>query len=125
MSIRSYQDLEVWQMSMDLAVDCYKSTAKFPKEETYGPTAQIRRASVSVPSNIAEGYGRDQSGSFIQFLRISQGSARELETQLMLAQRVGFLDDDIAVTLLKTCERISKMLRSLIKSIDNSRLQSA
>ena len=70
--IRSYQDLEVWQMPMTLAEDCYRCTAEFPRDEIYGMTAQIRRAAVSIPANIAEGYGRDQTGSFIQFLRIAK-----------------------------------------------------
>lgn len=66
-NIRSYQDLEVWQMGMDLVEDCYRLTRGFPREEQYGLTSQIRRAAVSIPANIAEGYGRDMTGSFIQF----------------------------------------------------------
>ena len=84
MTIESHKDLEVWQMAMTLAEDCYHLTARFPKDEVYGMSAQIRRAAVSIPANIAEGYGREQTGSFIQFLRIAQGSARELETHLIL-----------------------------------------
>jgi four helix bundle protein len=71
--IRSYKDLEVWQFSMDLVEGCYKLTRDFPREEMYGLTSQIRRSSVSIAANIAEGYGRDQTGPYIQFLRISQG----------------------------------------------------
>jgi four helix bundle protein len=71
-TIRSYKDLDVWTMSMSLAESCYRVTRHFPREEMYGMTAQIRRASTSIPANIAEGYGRDRTGSFIQFLRISR-----------------------------------------------------
>jgi len=104
---------------------CYKATASFPREEMYGLTSQIRRAAVSVPANIAEGYGRDQTGSFIQFLKISQGSLRELETHILLAQDIGFMDEAPSTELLGTCERISKMLRSLVRSFESSRLNSA
>jgi 23S rRNA-intervening sequence protein len=76
-AIKSYKDLDVWLMAMALAESCYRATRNFPREETYGMTAQIRRASASIPANIAEGYGRDQTGGFIQFLRIAQGSTRE------------------------------------------------
>jgi four helix bundle protein len=74
---------------MDLAESCCKATAGFPREEMYGMTAQIRRAAVSMAANVAEGYGREQTGSFIQFLRVAQGSLNELETHLMIADRVG------------------------------------
>ena len=86
MAIESYKDLDVWQVAMTLAQESYLLTARFPKDETYGMAAQIRRAAVSIPANIAEGYGRDQTGSFVQFLKIAQGSARELETHLILAK---------------------------------------
>src|SRR6187200_2383107 len=90
--IRSYKDLDVWQKSMALAEGCYRVTSQFPRDEIYGMTAQMRRAAVSIPANIAEGYGRDQTGPFIQFLRIAQGSARELETHLILAERIRLVD---------------------------------
>jgi len=117
-TIKSYKDLDVWLMAMALAERCYRVTRDFPREEMYGMTAQIRRASTSIPANIAEGYGRDQTGSFIQFLRIAQGSAREVETHLILAGRVGLLKSDPLSGLLDECERISKMLRSLIRSLE-------
>jgi four helix bundle protein len=81
-------------------------------------TAQIRRAAVSIPANIAEGYGRDQTGSFVQFLRIAQGSAREVESHLILAGRVCLLREDVRDRLLDECERISKMLRSMIRALE-------
>jgi four helix bundle protein len=118
-AVRSYKDLEVWQKAMQLAEDCYRATSEFPREEVYGMTAQIRRAAVSIPANIAEGYGRDQTGSFIQFLRIAQGSAREVETHLILAGRARLLPDDVRDRLLDECERISKMLRSMIRALES------
>jgi four helix bundle protein len=117
-TIKSYKDLDVWKVSMSLAESCYLVTRNFPREEMYGMTAQMRRASTSIPENIAEGYGRDQTGSFIQFLRVSQGSARELETHVILAGRIGLLRSDAVSGLLDECEKISKMLRSLIRSLE-------
>ena len=118
MAIGSYKDLEVWQMAMTLAEDCYLLTARFPKDEVFGMSSQIKRAAVSIPANIAEGYGRGQTGSFLQFLRIAQGSAREFETHLILSDRVRLADPQSLVPLQDKCERISKMLRSLIRSLE-------
>ena len=118
--IRSYQDLEVWQMAMDLVEDCYRLTRQFPREEQYGLTSQIRRAAVSIPANIAEGYGRDMTGSFIQFLRVAQGSVRELETHLLLSGRLEFISREDLAKPLGLAERISKMLRSLIRKLEDS-----
>jgi four helix bundle protein len=115
--IHSFKDLEVWQMAMTLAADCYQLTARFPKEEIYSMTAQIRRAAASVPANIAEGHGRENTGSFVQFLRIAQGSLKELETHLLLAERVKLTTEENVVPLLETCQRVGKMLRSLIRSL--------
>jgi four helix bundle protein len=88
--IQNYRDLAVWQKAIALSVACYRVTSEFPKEEMYGMTAQIRRASVSVAANIAEGHGREHTRTFVQFLRISQGSLKELETHLILAEQVAF-----------------------------------
>ena len=121
MAIESYKDLDVWQVAMTLAQESYLLTARFPKDETYGMAAQIRRAAVSIPANIAEGYGRDQTGSFVQFLRIAQGSARELETHLILAERIQLVDQQAVAPLQELCERVSKMLRSLIRSLEARR----
>ncbi len=118
MAIESYKDLDVWKVAMTLAQESYLLSAHFPKDETYGMAAQIRRAAVSIPANIAEGYGRDQTGSFIQFLRIAQGSARELETHLILAERIRLIDQQAAAPVQELCERVSKMLRSLIRSLE-------
>jgi four helix bundle protein len=118
MTIDSYKDLDVWKMAIEFAEKCYRQTAGFPRDELYGMTAQIRRASVSIAANIAEGWGRDQTGSYIQFLRIAQGSARELETHLILSQRLQLLDAVNANPLLGECQRVSKMLRSLIRTLE-------
>lgn len=86
--IQSYRDLKVWQEAMNLAEECYRLTKLFPDSEMYGMTSQIRRAAVSVPANIAEGYGREYRQEYIQFLRIAKGSLKELETHLILSARV-------------------------------------
>ena len=117
--IESYEDLEVWQLAITLAEQCYELTKDFPREEVYGLTSQIRRAAVSIPANIAEGYGRDQTGNFIQFLRIAQGSARELETHLLLAPRLKLISPDQTDPCRATALRVSKMLRALIRSLEN------
>ena len=108
----------MWQRSMGLAEACYRLTTTFPREEMYGMTSQIRRAAASVPANIAEGQGREQTGVFIQFLRTAQGSLKELETHVLLAGRVGLLEENRAEPLLGECEEIGRMLRALIRSLD-------
>jgi four helix bundle protein len=117
-AINSYRDLIVWQESVDLATGCYKLTAAFPPSELYGMTSQIRRASVSVAANIAEGHGRDSTGNFIQFLRIAQGSLKELETHVVICVRVGLLDEQAVVALQEKCDAIGRMLRSLIRTLE-------
>jgi four helix bundle protein len=121
-SIRSYKDLDVWQKSMALAEDCYRATSEFPRDEIYGMTAQMRRAAVSIPANIAEGDGRDQTGPFIQFLRIANGSTRKLETHV---GRIGLLHKEVRDKLLDDCEGISKMLRAMIRSLEGRERQDA
>jgi four helix bundle protein len=118
MTIDSYRDLRVWRQAMDLAEACYRLTATFPRDELFGITAQIRRASVSIPANIAEGYGRESTGSYSQFLRVAQGSLKELETHLLLAQRVGLTSKAGVDPLLELSDGAGRMLRSLIRSIE-------
>lgn len=89
--IRSYQDLQVWQEKMNLAEACYQLTRTFSKDELYGMTSQIRRASASIPANVAEGYGREYRAEYIRHLRIAQGSLKELETHLLLSARTSTL----------------------------------
>jgi four helix bundle protein len=119
-SINSYRVLVVWQEAMNLAEAAYRTTARFPREEAYGLTAQLRRPAASEPANIAEGYGRDSKGAYVQHLRIAQGSLKEFETHLLLAERVELGDKVTLAPLLAKSEMIGKMLRSLIRSIENS-----
>jgi four helix bundle protein len=118
-SINSYRDLRVWQDAMTLAESCYRLTHQFPRDELFGLTSQIRRAAGSVPANIAEGHGRENTGSFVQHLRISQGSLKELETHLLLAERVGILPAPDLRPVLDQCESLGKMLRALIRSLQD------
>jgi four helix bundle protein len=118
-AVQSYQDLKVWQAGMDLAEGCYRMTGQFPKAELYGMTSQIRRAATSIPANIAEGYGRETRGEYIRFLRIAQGSLKELETFLLLSARVGYTTQDSIQPLLNPCAALGKMLRALIRSLQN------
>ena len=118
-TIKSYRDLVVWQSGIDRTVACYDATRTFPREELYGLTSQIRRAAASIPANIAEGHGRDSTGQFIQFLRVAQGSVKELETHLIVGERVGTLHPEIASQLLARCDEVGRMLRSLIRTLES------
>lgn len=120
MAIQSYRDLRVWRDAMILVEQCYRLTRSFPKDEVFGMTAQIRRASVSVAANIAEGYGRENKGSYIQFLRIAQGSLKELETHLLIAARVELTTQAMIDGLLELTASVGKMLRALIRSVEAS-----
>lgn len=117
--IRSYQDLDVWAVAMDLAAATYEVAGALPKEELFALSVQMRRAAVSIPANIAEGYGRSSPGDFTRFLRISQGSLRELETHLLLAVRVGLLAESQVTAALDLCGRVGRMLYRLIESIQS------
>ena len=114
---RSYKDLEVWQVSLDLVKAIYQVTGKFPSSERFGLTQQIRRAAVSIPSNIAEGQFRNSPKEFKQFLSIALGSAAELETQLIIAREMDYLSVEESTFLLNILERIMKMLKKLSLSI--------
>ena len=116
-TFNSYRDLVVWQTAMALAEDCYRLTRSFPRAEMFGLTSQVRRAAASIPANIAEGHGRESTGSFIQSLRIAQGSTKELETHLLLSERVGLLTRESLDPAMARCNEIGKMLRSLIRSL--------
>jgi four helix bundle protein len=118
-SINSYRDLRVWQDAMTLAESCYRLTRQFPREELFGLTSQIRRAAGSIPANIAEGHGRENTGSFVQHLRISQGSLKEMETHLLLADRVGIMPEQDLQPVLAQCESLGKMIRALIRSLQD------
>lgn len=118
--IQSYRDLQVWKQGMALAENCYRVTKPFPKEEIYGLVSQIRRAAVSVPANIAEGYGREYRNQYIQFLRIAQGSLKELETHLLLDVRVELITMQIGQPLLAQCESTGKLLRALLCALQKT-----
>jgi four helix bundle protein len=122
-SVRSYRGLRVWNEGMALAEDCYRLTRTFPRDELYGMTSQIRRAAASIPANIAEAYGRENRGEYIQFLRVAQGSLKELETHLLLSQRVHLADEKSFKPVLDQCETVGKMLRALIRSLQKDREQ--
>jgi len=119
--IESYRDLKVWQEAMNIAVYCYEITKEYPSEERYGMTSQIRRAATSIPANIAEGYGREYTAEYIQFLRIAQGSLKELETHLLLSIRVNLTTAEKVNSILKKTEEVGKMLRALIRALQNKR----
>ena len=102
---------------MDLVEACYQLSKGFPKEEMYGLTAQLRRAVVSVPANIAEGYGRDTRGSYVQHLKIAQGSLREVQTHVILAERLKFAEAQTTKQAMERCETVAKMLNGLIRSL--------
>jgi len=116
MSYRGYRDLEVWQKSMKLVEEIYEITNVFPTEEKYGLTSQLRRAAISVPSNIAEGSRRSKK-EFSYFLTIAFGSGAEVETQLELAQRFGFVDDGQYERVSQIIEDVMKMLNKMISSL--------
>lgn len=116
----SYRDLIVWQQAMDLAVAVYAETRQWPKEELYGLTGQVRRSATSVPSNIAEGYGREVRGSYLQFLRIAQRSLKELETQLLIAQRIGLSQAQAIEPLMEASANIGRLLRALLRKLGST-----
>ena len=117
MDTKSYRDLVAWQKGIDLCEIIYRTSARFPREEIYGLTSQIRRAAVSVPSNIAEGAGRFTRGEFIQSVGYARGSLLEVETQLIVAQRLGYLDASAADELLQLTNEIGRISNGLIRSL--------
>ncbi|WP_016948913.1 four helix bundle protein [Anabaena sp. PCC 7108] len=106
----SYRNQFIWQRAVQLAINCYKFTRLFPQSELYGLTSQIRRSSVSVASNIAEGYGRRSKPEYIQFLHIALGSLRELDTQLIIAKEVDLADKNLFTSLLNEVEEMQSIL---------------
>lgn len=120
--VRSYRDLIVWQKAMDLTCAVYQLTRNFPEEEKFGLISQMRRAAVSIPSNIAEGQARHTSREFIQFISHAEGSLAEVDTQLMLSNRLGFCGARQSGDMLSLIEEIRKMLMSLRRSVDSQRI---
>ena len=121
--LRSYKDLLVWQKSYKLCLLIYKVSKIFPKDEQYILVPQIRRAAVSIPSNAAEGYGRKTTKEYIQFLYIAYGSLCELETQILLANDLGYLDADKFKDIQAAIEEVERMLKALIRSLEGKRLK--
>ena len=113
--IASFKDLRVWNLGMEIVLMVYAMTKEFPKEEMYGLTSQIRRASVSIPANIAEGFRRFSSKEHKQYLRIAFGSAAELETELIIAARLGFIEQNQSAILAEKIDHLSRMLSLFIK----------
>ncbi len=120
MSVNSYEDLVVWQKSIDLVITIYKMVKNLPREELYSLSDQIRRAAVSIPSNIAEGQQRQSSKEFLKFLSIAKGSLGELKTQMIICNRLGFISEDQTTPLLNECDTIGRMLNGLMNKISES-----
>jgi four helix bundle protein len=115
--VRSYRDLLVWQRAMDVAAATYEATRAWPRDELFGLTSQSRRAAASIAANIAEGYGRATKPAYINFLRISRGSLKELETHLLLAERVSVAPKDSLTSLMKQTDELGRMLHGLITKV--------
>lgn len=115
---KCYRDLVAWQKAMDLVTAVYRASARFPHSEIYGLTSQLRRASVSIPSNIAEGQGRFGAAEFRHFLRQANGSLMELETQILIAERLDYITSDEANNLLNNAAEVGKILNGLIASLE-------
>lgn len=120
--LKNYKELKVWQRSYSLCLEIYRITKEFPQEERYGLTSQIRRTAVSVPCNIAEGYGRKTSPEYIRFLYIAYGSYCELETQILLSGDLGYIEASKLETLQQEVGEVERMLKALIKSLERKSL---
>ena len=117
-NVTSYKDLLIWQKGIEIVKEVYVLSKKLPKEEVYGLTSQIKRSSISIPSNIAEGWRRNYTKSYVQFLKYSRGSLLELETQIIIAKELDFISDKQFDRVQNLITEESKMLNAFIKSID-------
>ncbi|MBR9986894.1 MAG: four helix bundle protein [Desulfosarcina sp.] len=120
--LKNYKELKVWQKSYKLCLHVYKITKRFPKDEMYGLTSQIRRSAVSIPSNIAEGYGRKTTIEYVRFLYIAYGSVCELETQTMISADLGYVEKERLQELRGEIGDVERMLKAMIKSLENKHL---
>jgi four helix bundle protein len=120
-AVLSFRDLEVWQIGMELVLNVYRATDPFPTTERFGLTSQMRRAAVSIPSNVAEGHGRRSDGAYLNHVRIALGSQAELATQIEAAFRLGFLPADAAKLLMGEVDRVRQMLHGLRRSLERRR----
>ena len=116
--MKNYRDLLVWQKAMNFVTEIYSHTKSFPEEERYGLTLQLRKSSVSIPSNMAEGYGRNSTQDYLRFLRIANGSLYEAQTQLIIARNLDFLHEESFSSLFEQSREIERMLSSLIKKVN-------
>jgi four helix bundle protein len=116
--LKNFKELNVWQKAYNLCLMIYKITKAFPKEEVYGLVSQLRRVSVSIPSNIAEGYGRNTTADYIRFLYIAYGSICELDTQVQLSGDLGFIDKDALMNIVDAVAEVERMLKGLISSLE-------
>ena len=115
--IKRFKDLRIWQKGIEIVSDIYILTKKFPKEELYGLTSQIRRSAISIPSNIAEGFRRYHNKEYKQFLYITLGSCAELETQIAIANNLKYITEDIEIELTEKLDHICRMTSNLIKKL--------
>ena len=119
--VTSYRDLDVWQKAVDLVIACYEIAGRFPRKEEFGLGSQIRRAAVSIPSNIAEGHGRSSTGDYLHHLAIAHGSLMELETQLEDSRRLDYVDDVAFQVASDHALEVGRMLHGLIRSLKVAR----
>jgi four helix bundle protein len=116
--MRNFRDLKVWSKAHALTLEVYRATADFPKSELYGLISQLRRASVSIEANLAEGCGRRSNNEFARFIRIAMGSATEVECHLMIARDLGFLTNDRYASMAKTLDEVKRMLHALLDRVE-------
>lgn len=116
--IKSYKDLIVWQKAIELVTEIYSVSKTFPNEEKFGIVNQLNRAVVSIPANIAEGWGRESSKDYLQFLRISRGSLMEVETLILISKNLNYINEELFKLISNKIEEVGKILQGLIKSIN-------
>jgi four helix bundle protein len=117
MPVKDFRELIVWQKAMDLVEAVYRMTTRFPKEEVYGLTSQMRRAAISIPSNIAEGQARNTTRDFLHFLAIAYGSLKEIETQILISERLGYIDKDQGDVLVQSTTEVARLISGLSNSL--------
>lgn len=120
MSIKTHKDLDAWKISVELVTEIYQLTGNYPKDEIFGLTNQMRRASISIPSNIAEGAARNSKKEFIQFLYIALGSQQELDTQLLISRNLNFITEDSYNQITDKVQTVGKLLNGLIKYLKSN-----
>jgi four helix bundle protein len=120
--MHNFKELKIWQKALELSVDVYKVTALFPKEDKFGLISQIKRSAVSIPSNIAEGAGRNSVKEFLYFLSVANGSSYELQTQLLISNKLNFLKDDLLESMLNELDEIQKMNYNFQKTLKKNTL---